>query len=183
MSKLYDLDTEKIYLGQVSDFEEIPVTIRGEKLHIDKHKWDCGWYYGMGYIGNKNLHCHFDDNLLGGNHDVHKLFVESKYTQSQWWQIRDYMIQAYALRKCAEVYRYGGYQTGGCDDIKDDEMCTRLNADLKIILDKVWSIFCDQTQRAEELKAIAQKEKDDTKAKIKKLEDEAKKLKAELKNS
>lgn len=142
---------EKIYLGKVKD--DWGHYVSGEKLWIDKHTWDCDWYWGFGYIGNGHLHTHFDnvflshEDGLGDVYDVKKIFEQNKTApnidQNTWWTLRDLFIQAYALQKAAEVYRYGGHQTHNTDTqiIKDEKMCLRINADLEVILDKIWDIL------------------------------------------
>lgn len=33
-------------------------------IYLEGFSWDCDWYWGGGYIGNKNMHCHFDGCFL-----------------------------------------------------------------------------------------------------------------------
>lgn len=33
-------------------------------VYLQGFKWDCGWYWGGGYIGNKDFHAHFDGAFL-----------------------------------------------------------------------------------------------------------------------
>src|SRR5687767_15009990 len=69
------------------------------RVYLEKHKWDCGWYWGFGYIGNRAWHTHFDSLFLNGaDTSVDKLFIKSKFTQTEWWELRDMFIQAYALK-------------------------------------------------------------------------------------
>ncbi len=35
-----------------------------EPIYLEGFKWDCDWYWGGGYLGNKNLHTHFDGCFL-----------------------------------------------------------------------------------------------------------------------
>ncbi len=35
-----------------------------EPIYLSDFEWQCGWYWAGGYIGNKNLHCHFDGCFL-----------------------------------------------------------------------------------------------------------------------
>lgn len=35
-----------------------------ESVSLNGFKWNCGWYWGGGYIGNKNFHAHFDGAFL-----------------------------------------------------------------------------------------------------------------------
>ena len=131
----------------------------GETIYLDKHSWDCGWYWGFGYVGNRNCHFHFDSLLYikDGKGSVKycasDLFDDTNITDKEWWVIRDLFTQAYALRKAAEVYRYGGHQTtvvGTTDIIKDADMATRLNADLAKVLDLVWDYACKAVNKTVE---------------------------------
>jgi len=35
-----------------------------EPVRLEDFSWDCGWYWGGGYVGNRNFHCHFDGCFL-----------------------------------------------------------------------------------------------------------------------
>ena len=35
-------------------------TVDGEKIYLSAPSWDCGWYWGFGYLGNNNCHYHVD---------------------------------------------------------------------------------------------------------------------------
>lgn len=133
----------KVYLGQLTD----KTTYGNEKIWLTKHTWDCGWYWGFGYIGNKDLHFHIESLITAPNPCLaSELFFETKLTDVQWWVIRDLFMQAYALKRAAEVYRYGGHQTsapGITDILKNPEKTAQLNADLEIVLDKVWEYIND----------------------------------------
>lgn len=132
----------KILLGKTKD---------NENLYLEKHSWDCGWYWGMGYVGNKNMHTHFDSVFLKDNrYNVSDHFSQTKITQNEWWLLRDLFVQAYALKKCAEVYKHGGHQTskaGVTDLIKNELMENQLNTDLEKILDKIWEIMTEISKR------------------------------------
>ena len=132
---------DKIYLGNTTEYG---------RLYLSKHSWDCGWYWGFGYIGNSRLHMHID-SLINGEYDVNKIFDGSTgITQDQWWIIRDLFRQAYALKAAAEVYQYGGHQTtrpGMTDCIKNLEMAARINKDLEIVLNKVWDFLLNEVKK------------------------------------
>jgi hypothetical protein len=140
--------TNKVLLGRMKSDSELYAG--GENCYLNKHEWDCGWYWGFGYLGNKNCHFHFDSLLYnvkieGKNVQwplATDLFSYTEITDKEWWVIRDLFTQAYALKKCAEVYRYGGHNThlaGVTDIIKNEEMEDKVNADLKTILDALWA--------------------------------------------
>ena len=132
---------DKIYLGNTTEYG---------RLYLSKHSWDCGWYWGFGYIGNTRLHMHID-SLINGEYDVNKIFDGSTgITQDQWWIIRDLFKQAYALKEAAEVYQYGGHQTtrpGITDCIKNLEMAALIDKDLEIVLNKVWDFLLHEVKK------------------------------------
>jgi hypothetical protein len=35
-----------------------------EPVYLEDFSWDCDWYWGGGYVGNKNFHTHFDGCFL-----------------------------------------------------------------------------------------------------------------------
>ena len=137
---------EKIYIGQINN----------ENIYITKHSWDCGWYWGFGYLGNRNLHFHIESLICERDHDgkqpsteIKDIFTFPEFTQKQWWIIRDLFIQAYSLKKSAEVFLYGGHQTtkkGITDIIRNEELNKLLNENLKIVLDKVWQFMIDSIE-------------------------------------
>lgn len=134
---------KRIYLGKVLKNYDPKACIADESIYLTKHSWDCGWYWGFGYIGNSQLHTHFNSSFLNASesYDIKKIFASTKIKQNEWWVIRDLFIQAYALKECAAVYRYGGHQTtlkSVTDIIRNKEIEDKINADLKIVLDKLW---------------------------------------------
>ena len=131
----------KIFMG---------ITKENERLYLTKHTWDCGWYWGMGYIGNNELHMHFDLVFLKGSYNVSNYFSNTKITQDDWWVLIDLFIQAYTLKRTAEVYKHGGRQTnkaGVTDIIKNELMANQLNVDLEKILDTIWKIMTKISKR------------------------------------
>jgi hypothetical protein len=131
--------SEKIYLGKVKDSYKPECFINNEKLYLEKHSWDCGWYWGFGYIGNKNLHTHYD--IMMHDFEFKNIWQETPFTDNQWYVINDLFIQAYALKKAADVYKHGGYITnlkGTTDKIINIDMYNKINKDLEIILNTLW---------------------------------------------
>ena len=190
---------EKLYLGKVREDSRVGDLkdmgdLEGERLWITKHSFDCGWYWGFGYIGNRNRHTHFDHGFLGGAPcTASTIFEEPQFTDNEWWVIRDLMIQAYALKAAAAVYRHGGHQTtreGITDVIRSRQWADCTNNDLEKVLDTVWQFMggCigNQTvikdaiakeekhlenikEKMDELSSVHAKNVKETKAKIRKL--------------
>ena len=122
----------KVYLGKDKE--------TGERLYLKKHSWGCGWYWGFGYVGNKDLHFHFK-SYIEDSKCCKELLTTTKLTDDNWWVLRDLFKQAYALQKAAEIYRYGGHQTtvkGVTDILKSPSKVTALNKDLEKVLDTLW---------------------------------------------
>ena len=136
----------KIYLGRDTC---------GDRLWLEKHKWDCGWYWAFGYIGNPSLHTHISSLIdYPKEYDpkwtnVSRQFCETWITQDQWWIIRDLFISAYTFKKAAEVYRYGGHQTHSAEKyrITSDDMAAKLNGDLARLLDNIWGYITTNAPR------------------------------------
>lgn len=140
---------DRIYLGRVNG--------RG-MTYLTKHSWDCGWYWGFGYLGNQTCHWHFEslltrrsDFLEGVDlHNVDAIFSKTWITQHQWWILRDLFIQAYALGKAAETYRLGGHQTGAAAPYRriNAQRAKWLNNDLEKLLDAIWELLEEWKEKA-----------------------------------
>lgn len=117
----------------------------GENIWLEHHEWACGWYWAFGYLGNRNLHFHFE-SLLQNSKCASELFQTTNISDNDWWLLRDLFKQTYTLKAAAETYRYGGHQThreGVTDVLRDAAMAAKLNADCKIVLDLVWALACE----------------------------------------
>ncbi len=146
-------DFNKVCLGRLK--KDAGTCADGEHVYLTKHKWDCGWYWGFGYLGNYRCHFHVDSLLYvngdKGAYCASDLFEETKITDKEWWVIRDLFVQAYALKAAAEVYQYGGHQTtsvGLTDVIKNKDRADQINADLAKVLDCLWSVVCAAVNKA-----------------------------------
>ena len=127
----------KIYLG-IKD---------GTHVHLEKHIWDCGWYWGFGYVVNCNSHMHMSSimkpknkqgNLLVDWTDVNNVFESTWIPQDLWYIILDSFRQAYTLKDAARVYRYGGHITNNAPRIVNAERAASINKDIETILNTVW---------------------------------------------
>jgi len=144
----------KIYLGKVKQKIESSQSYNpekdylyflGEDLSIEKHSWDCSWYWGFGYIGNRNLHTHssvFIHELLW--HDVNQVFDKSLFkSNNDFWIFKDLLKQAYTLQECAEVYQHGGHciTNDKTQLINSKEKAETINKDLEKILNSLWDML------------------------------------------
>ena len=127
---------DKILLGKISN----------ENIYLTKHKWDCGWYWSFGYVGNKNHHFHIESLMLSET-DVNKIFDSTKLSQAAWWAIRDLFLQAYGLKRAAEIYKHGANQChveGLTDLLKSQDKADSINADLSILLEMTWQFVSSE---------------------------------------
>ena len=100
------------YLGQEED---------GTNVWLEDFTWDCGWYWGGGYLetytNNANpeaardisSHSHFDGlgkdkNLFDG---FKSRIVKTPLTDNELWQLCDLMQSFYTLRESAEWFKNG----------------------------------------------------------------------------
>ena len=136
--------SERIYLGKAKDTTTFEM-VAGEKLWVEKHNWDCEWYWGFGYIGNRNLHCHFEQ-FCNEPFDFHATWETTPFTENELWVILDCFIQAYALKRAAEVYYYGGNCINSAYRNIDKAGGEVLNKDLKNLLDWVWNFMLKEVK-------------------------------------
>jgi hypothetical protein len=140
--------SDKIYLGKDR---------HGDSLWLEKHRWDCDWYWAFGYIGNKNLHTHISSMIDHPDQyeprwtDVDFQFLSTWLNQSDWWVLRDLFISAYALKKAAEVYRHGGHQTAKAAPyrVTNKQRAAWINKDLKNVLDSIWDFLSERRSERE----------------------------------
>lgn len=111
----------------------------GNKVWLLEASWECGWYWGLGYIQtfNKkqtdiNSHSHFD--TLFFKKDSHKSYIKCfndvTLTDKEIWQLLELMKSLYILRKYSDMLYCGGaYITENpCKAVlKSDEEYKRIN--------------------------------------------------------
>ena len=120
------LDIPERYLGKLD----------GEDVWLPPPSWDCGWYWGYGYIQNDKLHTSFkrldtNDNLFNA---IQKRFDGTFTLQdNKLWAFCELMVTFYALKEITEVYDRGGsfYASNPLADIiRNHEEVKRINETL-----------------------------------------------------
>jgi len=120
----------------------------GENIYLSSPSWDCGWYWGWGYLGNKN--CHYHVSGLNPNINLHDALIEHfgdtlKVRKSDMWVLAELFQTFYKLRGAAEMYKHGGayLTTNPCADlIKNSDEITRINTVLlPAIFDEAYKIL------------------------------------------
>lgn len=130
----------KIFLGEND----------GEKIYLSAPSWDCGWYWGFGYIGNRNCHYHVDGLNKKENVNLYDAFKKHfgdtlVVRGSQLWTLCELFQTFYALKEAAEVLGRGGshMSTNPCASIiiNKDEV-TRINKTvLPAIFEEIYKIL------------------------------------------
>lgn len=127
----------------------------GDLIWLESAKWDCGWYWGFGYVEvytnqrapslarDISSHSHFS-GLVGkqdsGQHisHVNESLQESVLTESESWELSDLMKTFYTLRESAETVGRGGSHLSGSgsrDFLKSTDMAETIN---KIMLPQLF---------------------------------------------
>lgn len=144
---------EKTFLGKSN----------GENIYLTAPSWDCGWYWGFGYLGNNRCHYHVSGlekiesynlqkevwqydfvNLYDGfkKHFGDTFIVKN---DSDIWKLAELFKTFYTLRECAEVLGRGGSHitTNACKDIIiNKNEVDRINSIvLPAIFDEIYTIL------------------------------------------
>ena len=87
-----------------------------KKIYLTEATWDCGWYWGFGYVnsfkkGDIYDHQHFDTLFLKKNifDSFKNYFVSTPLTNDEIYFLLSYMKEFYIMQKYAELLQYGGY--------------------------------------------------------------------------
>lgn len=102
-----------------------------EKYYLETPSWNCGWYWGCGYVETYNKrktdiesHQHFD-GLFFNNQRVNgydaflDFFDDVTLDKNEAWQLVEMMKTIYVLKETAEVLGRGGshYTNNPCKDV------------------------------------------------------------------
>ena len=96
-----------------------------ENIFLSPPSWDCGWYWGFGYLGNKNCHYHLDGLNEGKNQNSYDALKEHFgdsfiiKRDADIWTFCELIKTFYALKETAEILGRGGahYTSNPCKDI------------------------------------------------------------------
>ena len=118
----------------------------GKLVWLEAPSWDCGWYWGFGYLetytNNQNpqfakdiySHSHFDGDILNGNgcsfDNFKNYFNKTTLTDKEIWKLCDYMITFYTLKKAAALFGAGNsHQTEDAkiETLQDKEISDIIN--------------------------------------------------------
>ena len=129
-------------------------TVDNESIFLSPPSWDCEWYWGFGYLDNKNCHYHLselskDYNLFDG---IKKHFGDSFIIKddNDIWTFAELMQTFYNLQEAAEVFGRGGshYTTNPCKDIiiNKNVVTTINNIVIPAIFEEIYKILNKYTK-------------------------------------
>jgi hypothetical protein len=139
-AKSYSVWQRCIFVGQRQE---------GHLLLAESPSWDCGWYWGFGYVecytNNKhpnrakdiNHHQHFNGliwNKVNGHYcatinDEGSPFIETVLTNKEAWELSDLMKSFYTLKEAAATIGRGSshYTSNVGVNFKDKSMADKIN--------------------------------------------------------
>ena len=134
---------EKISLGKVD----------GKNIYLSAPSWDCGWYWGFGYLGNKDCHYHVDG--MNKDKNLYDAFIEHFgdtfiiKEEKDIWTLCELFKTFYVLKDTCEVLGHGGahYTTNPLSDlIKNTKEVKRINENvMPQIFDKIYELLNKKT--------------------------------------
>jgi hypothetical protein len=118
----------------------------GVNFYLLAPSWDCGWYWGFGYVeaytnNNKpeksrdiSMHTHFDTLFFNSDKTAYNKFKEffnnTPLSDDDIWLLCDYMKTFYTLRKSAEIFGRGYShftEAAKLETLKNDDMLKMIN--------------------------------------------------------
>lgn len=118
----------------------------GGYVYLEEPSWDCGWYWGFGYLHTYtnntqpersrdiSSHIHFDSLFLNGpecpREMFKKYFKSTVLTENEIWELCDYMKTFYTLKSVAELFKNGySHQTerAKLESLKSEEQRDLIN--------------------------------------------------------
>lgn len=134
----------------------------GENIYLSPPSWDCGWYWGFGYLGNRNCHYHVSGlKTIETYNNEAKVFTTKsvnlydgfiehfgdtlKVRPSDLWVFVELFSTFYTLKETVEVLGRGGshYTTNPVKDliINSDEVTRINNIVLPQIFEEIYKIL------------------------------------------
>lgn len=142
----------------IRDYKKMLIGIvDNEKIYLSPPSWDCGRYWGFGYLGNKNCHYHVDG--LSKEINLHDALIEHFgksliVRSSDLWTFAELFQSFYTLRKTAEMLKNGSAHltNNPCKDIiiNSDESKRINEIVLPSIFDEIYKIL-DRNQNNKKL--------------------------------
>lgn len=138
----------------------------GTQYYLEKPGFECGWYWGAGYVetytNNEHpamsrdikSHQHFDILFFRGpSHgfdNFKSFFMETPLSDKELWKLMEIMKSIYTIKEYGEfIYRGGAnYTSNPCQNIiKDDTEYKRINGVvMPALIDALDKILSEETE-------------------------------------
>lgn len=99
------------------EYKRIPLIIHPlyGRLYLAPPSWDCDWYWGWGYLQNKDTHIHADSVLKYP--DFKECLVDE--LKGIHFDLLELLKDFYTVTKYAELCKRGGSHIKYIDDVKE----------------------------------------------------------------
>lgn len=148
-----------------------------EVVYLTKSKWDCGWYWSFGYVGNNRCHYHLEsyqnkDQLFKDSEGQFHHFTEKRNINMYDALLADYKLEPhiernlwtfcelaktiYQLKATAELAHIGGahFTSNPCQNLlKDPVLEHKINYEvLPKVIQEFWDL-CMEVDRYQSVTA------------------------------
>lgn len=132
----------------------------GRNHYLQAGSWDCGWYWGFGYVesftNNRNpekskdinSHLHFNELFLNGANSINKwceFFKDGVLNMQELWALLELMKSFYTAQQWSEACHWGGvnYSNNPCQELlKSNEEYNRINkVIIPTLMDEVYKLL------------------------------------------
>lgn len=142
--------------------------VDNENIYLSAPSWDCDWYWGFGYLGNKNCHYQIDGLTQIETYNFDKKVREYEFVNmydglkkhfgdsfivtedKDIWTLAELFCSFYTLNQYAEMCHTGGANmtTNPCKEIlKNTEEETRINnIVLPQIFEEIYKVLAKYTK-------------------------------------
>lgn len=143
--------------------------IDNQWVYLEKPSWDCGWYWGFGYLHYHtrnartwNTHTHFDSVFFNVSryekdewnsksaYDRLRTFERLTLTEKEMWKLLDYMKTFYTLKETAAVFGRGGSHftsSANLEIIKSEDIAEHINkVMLPALFAEIDKLFTENTE-------------------------------------
>ena len=135
--------TNKVYFGKRKD--------DNVRIYLSAPSWDCDWYWGFGYLGNKNEHYHLDGYQNNRNINMHNALITdydlNPKIEKNLWIFCDLVLTVYKFKEIAEIYKRGNNYsttTGLESVVKNPTEYKKINEELlPLLFDKIYELIKD----------------------------------------
>lgn len=133
----------------------------GKLVWLKEPSWDCGWYWGFGYMEiytnddcprlsrDIETHTHFDMEIINGKShsfdNFKEYFIETPLNNNEIWLLCDYMNTFYTLKKSAEIFERGGShytEKAFIEEVQNKDIYEKINKEiLPALFDRIQKLL------------------------------------------